>query len=184
MRYFWLCCLCLGLWMPAQSQDLPSVVRGFSIKSPEPGEVGTFVECIHEVLAPRQVNTLLLRVDYNFAYQSHPELRDDDPLTQAQVDQIVEACRAHDIRIIPQINLLGHQSWHSSASKLLQVYPQFDETPDISLPEEYVWPNADGLYCKSYCPRHPEVHAVVFAVVDELVAAFQTDAFHAGLDEV
>jgi hypothetical protein len=48
----------------------------------------------------------------------------------------------------------------------------------------YEWPNTDGLYCKSYCPLHPKVHEVVFAVVDELVKVFKADAFHAGMDEV
>jgi len=42
--------------------------------------------------------------------------------------------------LIPQINLLGHQSWESQIGKLLEVYPQFDETPSILLPTEYKWP--------------------------------------------
>ena len=182
MRQAFFLLLLAGLSLSGWAQD--SIVRGFSIKAPEAAEVPAFLDFIDQVLAPRQVNTLLLRVDYNFAYQSHPELRNESTLSQAQVDQLVAACRARGIRIVPQINLLGHQSWHSEAGNLLQVYPQFDETPAIDLPETYVWPNADGLYCKSYCPRHPEVHAVVFALVDEIVRAFQADAFHAGLDEV
>lgn len=52
------------------------------------------------------------------------------------------------------------------------------------MPAKYGWPNADGLYCKSYCLLHPEVHKVVFDVVDELCDVFETDAFHAGMDEV
>jgi len=31
---------------------------------------------------------------------------------------------------------------------------------------------------------HPEVHKIVFALVDEICDAFETDAFHAGMDEV
>jgi hypothetical protein len=85
---------------------------------------------------------------------------------------------------MPQINLLGHQSWHSNIGKLLEVYPEFDETPKVQLPEKYEWPNEDGLYCKSYCSKHPDVHKVVFALVDEIVEVFETDGFHAGLDEV
>jgi hypothetical protein len=64
------------------------------------------------------------------------------------------------------------------------VYPQFDETPHVKMPEKYVWPNEDGLYCKSYCPLHPDVHKVVFELVDEICDVFETDAFHAGMDEV
>ena len=52
------------------------------------------------------------------------------------------------------------------------------------MPVTYTWPNAEGLYCKSYCPLHPEVHKIVFELVDEICDAFEADAFHAGMDEV
>jgi 2,4-dienoyl-CoA reductase-like NADH-dependent reductase (Old Yellow Enzyme family) len=123
-------------------------------------------------------------VDYNYEFESHPELRDSIALSKADVKKIVNECKKHNIRIIPQINLLGHQSWASTVHNLLKVYPQFDETPHIQMPKEYKWPNPDGLYCKSYCPLHPEVHNVVFALIDEICDVFETDAFHAGMDEV
>ena len=85
---------------------------------------------------------------------------------------------------MPQINLLGHQSWASHLGNLLRVYPEFDETPLVKLPEKYAWPNPDKLYCKSYCPLHPKVHEVVFALMDEICEAFEASAFHAGMDEV
>ncbi len=40
------------------------------------------------------------------------------------------------------------------------------------------------LYCKSYCPLHPDFHKVVFAVIDEICDVYETDAFHAGMDEI
>lgn len=166
------------------SSDNQLPVRGFCIAAPGPGEVSRFVTFIHDELVPRNVNTLILRVDYNFEYTSHPELRSGNPLSEKDVNKLVRACEKHNIRLIPQVNLLGHQSWHSTPSKLLEVYPEFDETPHIPLPETYEWPNEHGLYCKSYCPLHPEVHEVVFAIVDEICTAFQADAFHAGMDEV
>ena len=46
---------------------------------------------------------------------------------------MVEACKSNSIRLIPQINLLGHQSWAGKTYALLRVYPQFDETPDKPL---------------------------------------------------
>ena len=159
-------------------------VRGFSISAPSPALVDSFILFINQELAPRKVNTLLLRVDYNYQYKSHPELRGASTLTEADVKKLVAACRKHGIRIIPQINLLGHQSWASQLGKLLEAYPQFDETPHVKMPETYKWPNADGLYCKSYCPLHPDVHKVVFDLVDEICTVFETDAFHAGMDEV
>ncbi|MGK2861215.1 MAG: family 20 glycosylhydrolase [Chitinophagaceae bacterium] len=159
-------------------------VRGFCIKAPAPNEVNTFVKFIADELAPRDVNTLILRVDYNYQFKSHPELRDSVALSAADVKKMVAVCKKNNIRIIPQINLLGHQSWSTTLSNLLKVYPQFDETPHVKMPEKYVWPNADGLYCKSYCPLHPDLHKIVFALVDEICDVFESTAFHAGLDEV
>ena len=172
---------CMSLFINAQD-ILPR--RGLAIAAPNKETVDRFVKFINKELPPRQINTLILRVDYNFQYQSHPKLRKENSLSQDEVNKIVAACQKHGIEIIPQINLLGHQSWHSELEMLLKVYPEFDETPNIELPEKYEWPNKDGLYCKSYCPLHPEVHKVVFELVDEILAAFQANAFHAGMDEV
>jgi N-acetyl-beta-hexosaminidase len=165
-----------------QFDTLP--VRGFSIAAPMPSEVNAFVKFIKEELAPRNINTLILRVDFNYQYESHPELREDTALSKSDVKKIVAICKQSGIHIIPQINLLGHQSWASKTGKLLAVYPQFDETPWVKMPEKYEWPNEDELYCKSYCPLHPEVHKVVFDLMDEICDVFETDAFHAGMDEV
>jgi len=180
--------LILGIGTPAVEgqteigNTLP--IRGFAIGAPAPDRVDDFVEFIQKELAPNNVNTLVVRIDYSYEYRSHPELRDDDPLSRKDVRKILKACRRGGIRVIPQVNLLGHQSWEDEHTKLLEVYPQFDETPWIDLPEKFVWPNPDGLYCKSYCPLHPEVHTVIFDVVDEIIEVFEADTFHAGMDEV
>lgn len=159
-------------------------VRGFCIGAPSSARLDEFIRFIYTELAPRNVNTLILRIDYNYEFQSHPELRDKSVLTKNEVKKLVTACRKTNIHLIPQINLLGHQSWAGDINPLLRVYPEFDETPNVKMPANYVWPNADGLYCKSYCPLHPGVHKVVFDLVDEICDAFETDAFHAGMDEV
>lgn len=171
--------------LPAQ-QDRPLVfpVKAFCIAAPGPDTIARFNQFIEEQLAPRGVNTLILRIDFEFQFKNHPELAGKRALSAAHVESLVETCRRSKIRLIPQVNLLGHQSWHEKIGKLLEVYPEFDETPAIALPAKYKWPNADGLYCKSYCPLHPRVHEVVFACVDEVCQAFESDAFHAGLDEV
>lgn len=159
-------------------------LRAFCIAAPRPPAVETFAKFINDELAPRKVNTLILRVDWNYQFTSHPELKDSIALSKADVKALVAVCRKNNIRLIPQINLLGHQSWAGTVYSLLKVYPQFDETPHVKMPEKYAWPNADGLYCKSYCPLHPDVHKIVFELVDEICEVFESDAFHAGMDEV
>ena len=182
--------LCLSLSM-IQSEtfsqnklDSLLPVRGFCIGAPATDRVDEFVKFINEELAPRKVNTLIVRVDYHYQFESHPELREDQSLSKTDIKKMVEACKKNNIKIIPQINMLGHQSWASTTNKFLSVYPQFDETPYVKMPEKYVWPNADNLYCKSYCPLHPDVHKVLFDVIDEICDVFETNAFHAGMDEV
>jgi len=120
-------------------------VKGFCISVPSPDQLDRFVTFINEELAPRGVNTLLLLVDYNYEYQSYPQLRTPDALSEAQVKKIVKVCRDNKIRIIPQINLLGHQSWGNKLNPLLTHFPEFDETSHIKMPEKHVWPNGPVL---------------------------------------
>lgn len=175
----------LCLQSHAQNKYEPEFpIRGFCIAAPLPSGVDAFNKFIKEELAPRDINVLILRVDNNYQFESHPELRDSIALSKSDVKKIVSVCRQNNIQLIPQINLLGHQSWASTLNPLLRVYPQFDETPHVKIPVKYEWPNPDGLYCKSYCPLHPDVHKIVFSLVDEICDAFESTAFHAGMDEV
>lgn len=67
-------------------------------------------------------------------------MADANALSVSDVNQLVATCKELQIRLIPQINLLGHQSWHGTLGNLLKVFPEFDETPHVELPEEYKWP--------------------------------------------
>jgi hypothetical protein len=64
-------------------------IRGLAIAAPNKENLDRFVKFINEELPPRGVNTLILRVDYNFNYQSHPELVQENALTQNDVNKIV-----------------------------------------------------------------------------------------------
>ena len=189
-RLFLIAFLLFGLHIGITAQtaknrlDTILPVRGLSIEAPASEDVDKFVGFIQNELVPAHFNLLILRVDWNYDYKSHPELRGGNPLTEQDVKKIVKACRIAGIRIAPQINLLGHQSWAKNNGNLLRVYPELDETPQIKTENYSGWPNPDGLYCKSYCPLHPDVHKIVFPLIDELTEVFETDLFHAGMDEV
>jgi hypothetical protein len=128
-------------------------------------------------LAALGVNALVLETDYNFEFKSHPELSSPGCVTQDRAHKLAAEAHRLSIRLIPQINCLGHQSWSKTTLSLLVKYPELDETPGQ-------FPNNTNIYCRSWCPQNPEVNKVVFALVDELVKAFEADAFHAGMDEV
>ena len=50
-----------------------------------------------EELAPKHVNTLILRVDYAYQYESRPELAEEDGLGKSQVKQIVAAATRKNV---------------------------------------------------------------------------------------
>lgn len=128
-------------------------------------------------LAAVGVNVVIAEVDYSFEFDSHPELRTSRFVKKATAHRLAQAARDNGIRLIPQINCLGHQSWSSNTLPLLVKYPQFDETPGM-------YPHNTNIYCRSWCPENPDVNKVVFALVDEMIDAFEADAFHVGMDEV
>jgi len=128
-------------------------------------------------LADVGINAIVAEINYGYAYESHPELRAGNPSTKEDIGKLVAACREHHVRLIPQFQCLGHQSWSRHTYPLLVKYPQFDESPGK-------YPENKDIYCRSWCPLHPDVNPIIFALMDELIAAFEADALHVGMDEV
>lgn len=150
--------------------------RGIHVLIYSNGDIQALTEEV-PLLADVGVNVLIPEVNYHFTYRSHPELQGEDPVTWDGARGLVAACREHGIRLIPQFQCLGHQSWAETTFPLLIRYPQFDETPGQ-------YPKNTGIYCRSWCPQHPEVNPIIFALFDELLEAFEADALHVGMDEV
>jgi hypothetical protein len=155
----------------------PVPVRGLHTFAPGKRDLPAALEFIRDVLAKEGVNTLIMEFNYDFNYQSRPEFANPSALGADEVRQIAKACRDKGIELIPQINCLGHQSWSQNTAKLLTKHPEFDETPGK-------YPQNKDIYCRSYCPLHPEVHKVLFDLVDELAKACEAKVFHVGMDEV
>ena len=155
----------------------PLPVRGLHVRVLRPDEVDTATRFIREVLPKEGVNVLVLEFEYTYRFAKRPEVIGPNPLSREDVKKLVAACREAGVRLVPQINLLGHQSWARRTHALLRAHPEFDETPGK-------YPNNEGIYCRSYCPLNPELYPVLFDLIDELVEACESDAFHAGMDEV
>lgn len=174
--------LCLSLVVSAtasesQSGDKIIPIRGLHVSAPAKRDLTAALEFIREALPKAGVNTLILEFDYGFNFQSRPEFADSSALGKDEAQQIAKACREKGIELIPSINCLGHQSWAKRNGRLLEKHPEFDETPGK-------FPGNEGIYCRSYCPLHPQVHPVLFDLIDELAKACDAKSFHAGMDEV
>jgi len=129
-------------------------------------------------LAHMGINTLILEVNYGFRFQSHPELRaDSSVITVDGAKRLLAACRANGIRLIPQFQCLGHQSWAGTTFPLLIKYPELDLTPGA-------YPGNEGIYCREWDPLNPKVNEIVFSLMDELIDAFESKYFHVGMDEI
>ena len=87
------------------------------------------------------------------------ELASARALSPADARRIADSCRKAGTELIPLFNCLGHQSWAKTTFPLLARYAEFDETPGN-------YPENEGIYCRSWCPRHPRLHDVVFALID------------------
>jgi hypothetical protein len=135
-------------------------------------------------LAKLGINLIIAEVDYNYEYASHPELRTEDPISKETVKQIVGLCRQYQIRLIPEFQSLGHQSWDGKTFPLLVKYPQFDESPGKYPGNKGQEPMGNDFYCRSWCPLHPDLNPIIFALYDELLDVFEADALHVGMDEV
>jgi hypothetical protein len=129
-------------------------------------------------LAAAGINCILLEVNYNYAFESHPELRNGDrQITKAGAAHLVEGCRQNGIELVPQFQCLGHQSWKENTGPLLTKYPELDLTPDVPS-------NKKDFYCREWNPLDPRVNKIIFPLIDELVDAFDAKAVHVGMDEV
>lgn len=129
------------------------------------------------VLAAKGLNTIVVEVDYNYQFRRRPEMFDPSGVTLAGARRFSATCRRVGVNVIPEIDCLGHQSWASATGALLTRHPELDETPGQ-------YPNNQGIYCRSWCPLHPDLPTIVYPLIDELVDAFQASSFHCGLDEV
>jgi hypothetical protein len=166
---------------PAKPASRPEMWRGVHVMAwglaGGPEGLAPLKEAVEKVLAPQGVNVIVLEVGYNYAFKSHPELRQTKFISPAEARDLARFCRARGIRLIPQLNCLGHQSWRNTLYPLLTQYRELEEPPDDA-------PGKRWTELRSWCPLHPAVNPIVFALMDELIAAFEADAFHVGMDEV
>ena len=150
--------------------------RGICLSVPRNEDTGVVVKFIDEWLAPKKCSLLVLLTRYAYQFESRPECARPNALSKENMIKIREACKQNNIRLIPKMNLMGHQSEKTKDSMdgLLRAYPEFDETPDTD----------EVFYCRSLCPNHPGIKPVIFDLMDELIDVCEADGMHIGMDEV
>ena len=151
--------------------------RGICISAPTSQDLDLFEEFVDTFLVPGRCNLIVMLMRYRYQFIKHPEcVNSNDPLNAVQVKRIVDLCRKRNIRLVPKMNLMGHQSERNSDTMdgLLKGHPELDETPGIK----------EVFYCRSLCPSHPNTKPIVTDLINEITEAFETDGIHIGMDEV
>lgn len=166
-------------------------IKGIVLTAPLSEELDDVLKLIDEYLAPSGFNTVVLQVRYRYRFEKHPEVWGYDPLSEEDVKKLLAVCRRNRIRLIPKMNLIGHQSGFPNEPTdgilhghnqvladikdgLLRAYPDFDEQRD----------DREILYSRSICLSSRGAKTVVCELIDELMDVFEADAIHIGCDEV
>lgn len=128
-------------------------------------------------LASVGVNAIIVEVGYSFDFKSHPELKRGRGISRVAAKNLAAVARTNGVRLIPELDCLGHQSLKKSVLPLLVKHPEFTE-PSPSHPD------LKTDYLKNWCPNDERINPLVFDLIDEIAEAFDADAFHVGMDEV
>ena len=170
---------------------IPWRTKGIVLTAPLSEGIDDVIKFIDEYLAPRGFNLIVMQVRYRYQFKKHPEVWGYDPLSLEDVKRLLDICRKNNIKLVPKMNLIGHQSGfpneptdgilhgHNQVlsdipDALLRAYPNFDEQRGTN----------EILYSRSICLSSKAAKIVVCELVDELMDAFEADAIHIGCDEV
>ena len=164
--------------------------KGIVLTAPLTDEIDDVVKLIDEYLAPRGFNLIILQVRYRYQFQSNPNVWGYDPLSREDVKRLLYVCRKHNIRLVPKMNLIGHQSGNhneptdgilhghnvvisDTPDGLLRAFPHYDE----DFGKDAV------LYSRSICLSNKEALKTVCQLANELMDVFEADSIHIGCDE-
>ena len=165
--------------------------KGIVLTAPLSDELDDVIKFIDEYLAPRGFNMIVMQIRYRYQFKKHPEVWGYDPLSFDDAKRLLAVCRKNNIKLVPKMNLIGHQSGFPNEPTdgilhghnevlpdikdgLLRAYPDFDEqcgTREI-------------LYSRSICLSSRGARTIVCELIDELMDVFEADMIHIGCDEV
>ncbi len=157
----------------AKILDWPDLeYRGWHSLSPSSdAEVPLTLQFI-DTLASLKFNWFSLQFDGRFAYERHPELANWNASSKESHRKIAARLELYDIQVIPMNQFLSHFR-HFLRKPELRRFAEIQK-PEKETPFTY-W---------NYCPRHPEIHDLVFDMIDEHLECYpQAKWYHVGMDE-
>ncbi|WP_428387027.1 family 20 glycosylhydrolase [Mucisphaera sp.] len=99
-------------------------------------------------------------------FDSLPEAASRNAYSKQQLSELLAHATARGIKVIPELETLGHTRYITRARADLAELSENDEV------------------FTSLCPVHPQSREIVGSLIDEVCELFESELVHAGLDEV
>lgn len=132
----------------------------------------TYMEHLIPRLAEWKINELYVYLETYFQFPSFPSLGGKGAMTPADVRKLEKLCQEYGIKLIPQLNVLGHCGLLLS----LQKYHHLGEyEPDVDFRTE----RAENL-----CACSPEAWDLTRTILSDIINCFDSEVIHVGGDEV
>jgi len=133
-------------------------------------KVGTkSIKNIIEKASHFKFNYLILQVNNNLKYATHPEISSSDAFTKEELRDIISFAKERYFSVIPELKLFCKQQ-----KLLASAYPKLMQSAFLSFKKKK----------QSFCyDPNKEVYPIIFDLIRELLDLFQPEYFHIGHDE-
>lgn len=160
---------------PADVTDWPDLARrGWHVTAPQTHDDVPAALNVIDVMAALKMNWISIQFDNRFQYERHPGLSGPNAPTRDDHRQLAARIDLYGMEVIPMTQCMSHFNY------FLKL-PEFKHLAEIPEPG----PDTGRKQLWNYCPRHPEVHAIVFDMIEEHLECYpQAQWYHVGLDEI
>ncbi len=160
---------------PAEVTDWPDLAwRGWHVTAPQTRRDVPEALKVIDLMAALKMNWIAIQFDNRFQYERHPGLSGPDAPTKDDHRQLAARIALYGMDVIPMTQCLSHFNYFLK----LPAYRHLAEIPDPG-------PDTGRKQLWNYCPRHPDIHAMVFDMIEEHLECYpQAKWYHVGLDEI
>jgi len=147
--------------------------RAWHLIAPETPQALEEAHRLVDVFGAFKFNVLAIQIDNRLQYESNPDLSRTHAPSKAELSALVAHAESLGMEVIPMTQCWSHFNYFLSK-------PQFRQLAEIPEPKKdqkhKFW---------NYCPRHPEVHDLLFQMIEEQLECFPHAKYlHVGLDEI
>ncbi|NLG14827.1 MAG: family 20 glycosylhydrolase [Lentisphaerae bacterium] len=158
----------------AKVVDWPEMeMRGWHVTGPATEMDFEAAKKMIDVFAALKYNWISIQFDNRFAYERNPNLSMARASTKAQHRELGELIDLYGMDVVPMTQCMSHFNYFLGK-------PEYRHLAEVQNPPE----NARHKYW-NYCPRHPEIHKLVFDMIEEHLECYpKAKWYHVGLDEI